>query len=253
MRRSAAILGLLLVNSPIAWGCGICVSAMADAVLPPIYWWAALAMLWFLASAFVSRVFQTRLPSFPRFRDAILIALVSLLLSASVLGAPLLLLLIPASAIPFGMAPFSGREPFDRWGFRLSIIGVGICAIVAVIMMASWSHRIRTTRSRPDFLLQWSGTGSERKILHRMTKEDPEPLDEYRYLYQHAGLVTASFVAKRIGEIGDPERDIALLESRLIDLQTDYGADMFLEDIEAAIASLKRKKAKGLDSETPSE
>lgn len=248
MRKTAAILGLLIVNSPAVWACGICVSAMADAVLPPIYWWAGIGSAWFLGTATIAVLFRTRLPTFPPPLIAFALPPV-LLLASAIYGTGPLVLLIPAAAIPFVTAILPAHGVFTRRSLRMSVLGLGAIGTAAVLVLAAWSYGIHTTRTRVDFLLQWSGTASERRILHKMTEEDPEPLEEYRYLYPQAGLVTASFVAKRIGEIGDPKSDIPLLESRLEDFRAESWADMYLEDVEGAIANLKRKKAKPLDSE----
>jgi hypothetical protein len=213
---------------------------MADAVLPPIHWWAAVGALWFLGTAGIAALFRARLPLFPRPLLAILIPPL-LFLASAVMGTGPFVLLIPVSLAVFGMALFPTRPEFDRRRLRLSIIGLGICGIAAVLLMAIWSYRIHTTRTRVDYLLRWSGTVPERRILHYMTEEDPEPLDEYRSLYAHAGLVAAAFVSERIGEIGDPARDIPLLESRLDDFRTDDWAEFYLEDVENAIGNLKSR------------
>jgi hypothetical protein len=240
MKRALHTLLLLLVFCPSAAACGICVSAMADAVLPPIHWWATIGAVWFLATAAATAVFRTRLPAFPRPLVAFLIP-PALFLASSVWGTGPFVLLIPVSLVVFGIALFTPRAEFDRRGLRLSIIVLGICGIAAVIVMAFWSYEIRTTRTRVDYLLRWSGTVPERRILHNMTEEDPEPLDEYRSLYERAGLVAAAFVAERIGEIGDPAKDIPLLESRLDDFRAEDWAEFYLEDVENAVESLESR------------
>jgi hypothetical protein len=250
VRKTAAILGLLVVNSSAGWACHVCAAALGDQVLPPIYAWALLGIGWYFATALLSLIFQANLPGFSPY-----VVITFLILAAGFLVyAPFLPpLLIPVAAWGCLQASISTRSPLDRPSLRVGLSIVGFVGLVAFLLLASWSYHIHTTRTRVDFLLQYSGTAPGRGILHRMTKEDPEPLDEYRNLYQQAGLVTAAFVAERIAEIGNPERDIPFLESRLDDFRAETWADMYLADVEAAIANLERKKAKGLDSETPTE
>lgn len=228
------ILGL----APAAAACSVCATAFADQDLPPIYGWAFLSAGWFLATAFLSVVFRSRVPAIPRFVFSVFIPpLLFIVTGGSVV---LFLLLIPWAAIPFFRALFSKRDPFDRRRLRTTIRVLGFTAIAAILVMAIWSHRIRTTRTRAEFIVQWPYTPPATQFMTEMKKEEPACLDEYRYILEHGDGLLASDMAEKIAHIGNPEVDIPLLKSRLEQLQADPLNDSYAEELQAAIAKLEK-------------
>jgi len=225
-----------------AAACGVCASAMADAGLPPIHWWAGLATAWFLATTAISALFRIRLPVFPPAVVAFAVPLV-LFLASSSFGLLPFVLLIPVASLPFASAFLPARGVFTNRKLRSCVLGLGTLGYVSVLALGFWSHHIRTTRTRAEFIVQWSYTPPSREYLRELKEEEPESLDEYRYILEYGNDLLVSDVAERIAALGNPEVDISLLEARLEEFQGDSYRDSCVEDIQAAIEKLREQAA----------
>ena len=78
-----------------------------------------------------------------------------------------------------------------------------------------------------------------------LKEEEPESLDEYRYIFEHGDRVLAPDMAERIGAIGNPDMDIPLLETRLEEFQDD---PYDLKEIQDAIAKLSERTTEAEES-----
>jgi hypothetical protein len=214
---------------------------MADLDLPPIYAWAFLGGTWFFATALLAEVFKVRLPVFPRFLWVLGILAGLYIFSGISLGVMPFVLLIPWAVIPFILSLFMRRPPFDNRTLRVLLWITGCVALAAILVLAFWSHRIRTTRTRAEFIVQWPHTPPAREFMIELKKEEPESLNQYRYILEHGDSLLASDMAEKIAVIGDPDVDIPLLKKRLEEFQNDPWGDSYAQDFQAAIDKLEKK------------
>jgi hypothetical protein len=237
VKRPPLALLLLPCLAPAA-ACGVCASAGADLDLPPIHAWAFLGGAWFFATALLSQVYHTPLEVFPRLPWALGILGGLFVLSGIALGAGGFLLLIPWAAIPFILSLFMRRPPFDKRTLRIWLQVAGLAALAAILILAFWSRHIRTTRTRAEFIVQWPHTPPARELMMELKKNEPESLDEYRYIFEHGDNLLAPDMVKKLAALGDPDVDIPLLEARLEEFEDD---PYDLEQIQDAIEELRQR------------
>ena len=172
MKRKA-LLSLSLAFSLLApssvEACSICMTAIADFLLPPILVWAAVAILLFLIASFVSGFTRSKVPGISSFGYALLVALGFLVVGAMFLGlgTPVLLLIpvILMTAKTLRMRIGNGARPsVPHLWFAYANLAVLTC------LVAFFGHA-HIVRPPADFILKWRGTGPGGAALNRLQQQ----------------------------------------------------------------------------------
>lgn len=232
-------IGLILAGATSeALACSICVTALADSVLPPIGLWVILAMTWFVAGGAIRTFTRIRLPWQPPLLGSVLLALGLWVLGAAMFGLFIVLLLFAPPIRGFVGSLFPSPSPELARGVRATrIVGwLHVCGVVCATGLMVHSHLTRTTE---EYISKWGFNGPGQQRFQELRGDEPRSLDAYRYLVQHANDVVACAAAERIGEIGEPARDVPLLRDALVRLG---GHGPFTSGLEDGLARLETRQ-----------
>ena len=230
-------MGLILAGATSeALACGICVTAIADSVLPPIGLWVLLAMTWFVSGGAIRTFTRIRHPWQPPLLGSVLIAAGLWVLGAAMLGLFIVLLLFAPPIRGFVMSLFPSPE-LGRGVRATRIVGwVHLCGVLCATALMVHTHLTRTTE---EYISKWGFSGPGRQRLQELRGEEPRSLDAYRYILQHGNDAVACAAAERIGEIGEPDRDVPLLREALVRLG---GPGPFTSRLEGGLERLENRK-----------
>jgi len=208
-------MGLILAGmTNEALACSICVTAGADSVLPPIGLWVLLAMTRFVSGGAIRSFTQIRHPWQPPLLGSVLIAAGLWILGAGIFGLFIVLLLFapPIRGFVRSLVPSVSAE-LDRGVRATRIVGwIHVCGVLCATALMVHTH---LTRTPEEYISEWGFAGPGQQYFQELRGEEPGSLTAYRYLVQHANVVVACRAAKRIGEIGEPDRDVPLLRAAL--------------------------------------
>ena len=180
--------------------CGICVTAMADSVLPPIGLWVLLAITWFIAGGAIRTFTRIRLPWQPPLLGSVLVALGLWFLGAAMFG---LFIVLPLFAPPirgFVTSLFLSPSPEFGRGVPATRI-VGWLHVGGVLCAAGLMIHTHLTRTPEEFISKWGMNGPGQQYFQTLRAEEPRSLNSYRYLVQHGNDTVANAAAERIAEI----------------------------------------------------
>jgi hypothetical protein len=197
-----------------ALACSLCVTAMADSVLPPIGLWVFLAMTWFVAGGVIRTFTRIPLPWQPPLLGSVLLALGLWVLGAAMFGLFIVLLLFAPPIRGFVDSLFPSPSPEFARGVRATRI-VGWVHVFGVLCATGLMVHTHLTRTAEEYISKWGFNGPGRQRFQDLRGEEPRSLEAYRYLVQHANDVVACAAAERIGEIGETDRDVRLLRDAL--------------------------------------
>jgi hypothetical protein len=193
--------GLILAGSTSeVLACGICATAMADSVLPPIGLWVLLAMTWFIAGGAIRTFTRVRLPWQPPLLGSVLLALGLWVLGAAVFG---LFIVLPLFAPPlrgFVTSLFLSPSPETGRGVHAArIVGwLHMCGVLCATILMVHTH---LTRTPEEFVSKWGMNGPGQQHFQALRGDEPRSLNAYRYLVQHGNDTVANAAAERIAEI----------------------------------------------------
>ncbi len=212
--RSGLALAGMSAFSPRVLACGVCTTAMADAVLPPIYAWAILGPAWMLLTAGLAWWHGAKVPWHPGIRSTIVILLVTAVLAVLPLGLGVGLLLFVPPATALAMATFGSPARFPSVALRRHVRLLGIPALIAVATIAGLSMHLRATRTTGEFIVQWSSTAIGRSLLKRL-RDTPDALRDYRHIVEHGRQRPAAYAATQLAAIGNTS-DLPRLQQALV-------------------------------------
>lgn len=229
-------LGLLLVTKLQAWGCSFCATAAVDAVLPPIFLWGLLAMTWFVSNGVIRSATGIQLSGQPKLVGAVVLPVVGLIAAGAFFGFGIVLLLFAPAFSGFVSSLRSGVPGTSDGGRRATRI-VGAMHLFGIIGAMALLINSHLTRTPEQYIAKWGFHGLGRQRFKDLRDKEPRSLDAYRFLVQRGG---SSYVVveavERIGEIGEPGRDIPLIRSVLERFVLDGSA---VRQIHAAIERLE--------------
>lgn len=172
--------GLILVGGTSdALACSICITALADSVLPPIGLWVLLAMSWFVAGGAVRTFTQIRLPWQPPLLGSILLAIGLWVFGAALIGLFVVLLLFvpPIRGFVAALEPSPSAE--RTRGVRATrIVGwVHVCGVLCATALMVHTHLTRHKNNRRP-LHSETIQGDQRAALSGCTeRRDPVSAD----------------------------------------------------------------------------
>ncbi len=231
MKRKA-LLSLSLAFSLLApssvEACSICMTAIADFLLPPILVWAAVAILLFLIASLVSGFTRSKVPGIPSFGYALLVALGFLVVGAMFLGlgTPVLLLIpvILMTAKTLRMRIGNGARPSVP---HLWLAYANLAVLTCLVAFSAHAHIVRPPA---DFILKWQGTGPGGAALNRLCSRGPSALPDLRTVAVGGAPTTAAQAAEAIAQHGTDEVDVPILIRSLENANGDPYATPMIEE-----------------------
>lgn len=221
-----------------AGACGFCVTAWADSVLPPIGIWVLLAMSWFVSSGVVRTFTGIRHPWQPMLLGSVVIAIGLWVLGAALFGLFIVLILFVPPIRGFVGSLFASPSSEYPRGIRATRL-VGWVHVFGVAWATALMVYTHLTRTPEEYISKWGFNGPRGLRFMDLRRNEPHSLDAYRYLVLHANERVAAAAAERIGEIGEPERDVPLLRNALARLD---GHKPFTSGIEAGLHRLETRQ-----------
>jgi len=224
-----------------ALACGMCAFAAFDSNLPPIYYWCAIIVIWFIAIVALSFHFKFRVLLITNLTIAIIAIITGLVIGFALLG--------PISILPLAIPPFVStiivlaktRKDNNNTRERKPLLLVSIVVVLLIAAGFVWRHQIMNTRTDAQMYLKWRGTMTGRALQMKFRQQEPASINEYRYIVDHGQGYEVSDAARRIGIIGDPKVDTPRLMNAMMRVEGVYK-----QAIKEAIDSLSlREKRKG--------
>jgi hypothetical protein len=156
-RLFALVLTVTLLNAVAnsAQACGICVTAIADRYMPPVTLWSGLAVLWFLATAFLSSLYSVKIEGSPNFVWGIVIVVACFLLVSGFFGLVAFLPLGLLGARVFLWTMLGGRPSIYPPRVHTAIYRLGVIMLLLVGYACVQSYKIQTTRTPEEFEARW--------------------------------------------------------------------------------------------------
>lgn len=225
-----------------ALACGVCVAAMLDLVIPPVLFWSALSLTWFLSMAIVSSIAGYRFRGQPSAPWALGIAVVAVVLGGGVLG--------PIAVIPLALPPLYATLR----ALRTTTENVALARVRQIVLLIGLVHvvaggvgialLVQTLRTRTDakYICEWSGTAPGLARFRALRQQEPGSIDAYRYIVQHGSGWIVAETAERLGNIGDPEHDADVLRLARTNAKGDKA---LLSAIDAALQALQKRRGPG--------
>jgi hypothetical protein len=230
---------LITLDSTQVYACVQCVASLSDAILPPIFIWCLIAIVWFLGTAFIRSIYKVQISGVPGIIKAIGLFVLLFVVGASMLGPIVILPLIIAPAVNYGRSFVV--ESVQLWGPRanMAIKLFGHIMATATVVTLIMSIYIHATRTPGQFIVQWGG--SSLYSFDELKRSEPQSLQDYRYIVENGNEISVMQAAKRIAEIGEPSVDIPKLEAALARLRAQSRRDGFSREIEDALEQLRKK------------
>ncbi|MDZ4199595.1 MAG: hypothetical protein U1E27_09965 [Kiritimatiellia bacterium] len=142
------------------------------------------------------------------------IAVGLLALGAGILGLFVVLILYVPSIR--GFLASLGRSHSAEFGRGVRAIRIiGWLHLVGLVCASGLMVHIHLTRTPEEYIVKWGSTTPGLKRLQDLRAEEPYSLDAYRHIVRHGSVLVASEAAERIGQIGEPARDVPLLQQAL--------------------------------------
>lgn len=219
----------------------MCVTAALDRSLPPILFWTAICLVWFLLNATISSVLNQPLPLTPKLPGAFGLAVICLLIGGSFLGPlPFLLLIVPPLVALLASFGANAEQAWSRSAHK-SIRLVAACMFIAIIVGAIWHVSIRGQRTDGAFIVQWSGSSSAHSMFNHLRDQEPSTLPTYRYIVENGNPYYIAESAERIAAIGQPGEDLPRLKAALQRVKIESPDTQFPDKIQQAIRDLENR------------
>jgi uncharacterized membrane protein len=214
MRKRRALFTAVLVNLTFlatdVLSCSVCVTALADYFLPPIYLWVLIATTWFVLNAVVSSVTGITLKWYPKnivLVLSIIIVITLLLLAGTFFGFGVMLVLF-APAIAAFVQSFNPRLRGDFPGGTRAIYWIGVSHLIGVACAAVLMMHTHFTRTSEKFIVAWEFTYIAKQKFQELEALGPQSLAAFRYIKEHGTGTIAAKAAERIKEIEGSQNDV---------------------------------------------
>jgi hypothetical protein len=209
--RVAIFLAILTLSVKTALACGMCAFAAFDSFMPPIFYWCAVAVLWYLTLLFIGTILKLRIPFLMPGKAGYIIVVICSLAALTTTGA-LTTLPFTLPALIVSIMAWSNIGSFKQNSTaRIVVMCISIVILLSIGFGVLWRKNILATRTDAQMYLRWSGTMTGRALEAQFKREEPVSINEYRYIIDHGNGYTISFPAKRLGFIGDPSIDLPRL------------------------------------------
>jgi hypothetical protein len=214
--------------------CGTCSTALADALLPPIYLWVLVGASWMMATAVLSWRHDVPIGGHPGPLGTVGLYLMTV--AASVwLGMGIGVFLFVPPALTF-LRAVRGSARVPDASLRNRLRQLGIVAVVLIVTAITASVWIHSTRSTGEFVVRWQGTGVASSIL-RGDYEESEARDLYRYVLRHGGQFIAADAAAQLSTVGD-RSDVERLREALARAEEERWSVYSKDALQSAIQTL---------------
>lgn len=246
--KSGRTIGLgvvvLAFGSTSASACGTCVAAGLDLMIPPVLYWTALAVTWFLSMSILSTVTGHRFVGQPRLPVAVGILVLTAAVGSAVLGPiPILPLAIPPLHA-FIRATMSRPQDPELQRLRRRVVVVGLVHVAAVFVGAFLLVHTLNTRGDGEYICQWSGTAFARSRFAALMEAEPQSADEYRHIIDHGSGWLLAQAAGRIAVVGSLAADGERLRKARANAAGD---EAVVSAIDAALLALDQRRGPGAE------
>ena len=241
MKSPPQMLGLVAVVAAAprsAEGCSVCVTALADYVLPPIVVWSLFCVVWFLTTASIVPRATGRPWFMPPIGTAFLVVVGAALIGAGLLG-PIPLLALGLSPLVVSVRSLRRSPPVEWQGRLLRRLRVNAIAGFAVLfVLTATAVFTLSTRSTAEYALKWQSAGPAHAVVRDLAKSGPDSLPQLRVVVQKARPWMASEAAEGLAVFGDPAVDVPLLIDALGRARSDDSTGYAAERIRSALRRL---------------
>lgn len=224
------------------FACGACGMAAFDYILPPLKLWFLLSHTWIGLHLILGEFFKVKLPLQSSLATGIVVVAITFSIF-SFTGLPAFLLLIPIAAVPFIDALIVRRGARYPVKARRAILIVGAIQVIAISFCAGLTHRILTTRTEAQYLVQWGHTAPGRFRFEQLQAREPQSLEQYRYIVINGNRSCVTESAERIAVVSRDESDIAVLETALRQ-NSFWMSDMQKDSLKKSLEQLKTRLKK---------
>jgi len=227
INAGALILGCAICAIPIeSRACVICLHKNLWNLFPPIGYWSAIGIIWFIAYSLLATIDKKDMAGMPTLLGGIVWLGAGIIAWAAFLSyialAPFLLV-----CLSVWFNSWSARKKDEGFSCLPAVRGIGIIAII-LMMITGFNEYANYKKMTPaDFILQ-DRTSDARGIILKLKKEEPASIGEYRKIiaqgdYKIMGYIN---VMDRLSLVGDAGADMPLLMDVLARMEQN-GADSF--------------------------
>jgi hypothetical protein len=243
MLRLSKILLLVIIFTVIcstrAYACGMCVFAIFDEFLPPIYFWCIIATVWYIAVSLIGIKYGIKLANLLNGGTVAIVVFAGLAGALTMFG-PVTLLPLALPAVITTIFAIINFGPFKQnKNARVVILCIGCVFLILTVFGLLWCKKILTTRTDAKVFIQWNSTMTGRGLMAKFKQKEPASLVDYRYIVDNGKGFAVAEAAKRIGIIGDPKIDKPRLKLALAKVEESYN----IKAVQDAIDLLSVKEA----------
>lgn len=227
------VIGLVAFFPASIEACSLCVSALADRVLPPIELWALVSIGLYLSASILRTYSGLKIWGIPSIGYAALVVAGAFISAGAVFGLGLVvLLLIPIIILVFNTFLKKSAD-FGKYNWLFK--GYGFLFIVVFLSMIALTIHAQSTRTLADYIIKWSSTTPGHFELKKICNEAEKGLPVLRKVIREAPPENVSLALETIAKYGEPGIDIPILIDML--KRTDKKSGSY-EKIESALSQL---------------
>jgi len=209
MRKGYSLFSAVLANLTFlatdVLACSICITALADYYLPPIFLWVLIATTWFVLNGIVSSATGITLNCYSKnfvMVLSIVIVILLFILAGAFFGLGVMLLMFVPAVAAF-VQSFNPQLRVDFPGSTRAIYWIGVLHLVGVACAAVLMVHTHLTRTPENFIVKWSGTSIALIKFKELQAQGPQALDALRYIKKNGEKYLAAKADESIKEIED--------------------------------------------------
>lgn len=214
MRNRQTLFGAILVNLTFlatdVLACSMCITALADSILPPIFLWVLIATTWFISNAVVSSAAGITLKWYPTLVLSIAIVVILFCLAGGFFGMGVMLVMFVPAAAAFvqSLSPGLRKDIPDS----KKIFWIGIFHLIGVAVASVLMIHTHLTRTPEKFIIQWDGTSIASIKFDELKAKGPQALAALRYIKENGGKGLAAEAAESIKEIEELQKAVSQID-----------------------------------------
>jgi hypothetical protein len=217
-----------MVSAPPALACGSCMFMLFDRMMPPILFWCAWSLTWFLSMAILSSNVKH-----------LIFAFVAILSGIFFFGPIAIFSLVLVPIFGFFKAIVQRQKEPALGIVRKCVLVIGLAHVISAIVGTGMTVHTLRNRTETEYVVKWSGSGHIRPQFQLLRNEEPGSIEAYRYIVQNGFGPMVSEAAERLGSIGDPTQDVDIL--RIAGGRASAGDSKVSEAVDAAIKALEKR------------
>ncbi len=209
MRKGHSLFSAVLANLTFlatdVLACSMCITALADYYLPPIFLWVLIATTWFVLNGIVSSATGITLNCYPKnfvMVLSIVIVILLFILAGAFFGLGVMLLMFVPAVAAF-VQSFNPQLRGDFPGGARAIYWIGVIHLVVVVCAVVIMVHTHLTRTPENFIVKWSGTSIALIKFKELQAQGPQALDALRYIKKNGEKYLAAKADESIKEIED--------------------------------------------------